>query len=350
MTARTFWAAPEIAKAGYKVFPVKGKASSVTGGFYAATTDPSQIAAWIEDGHGDHDIAIPTGIVSGVVVIDADSPETYAEMEASYGLPTVKTRRGGHWWFRHPRTGKMTSAIIKESLDRKGDSGYVVVPPSRGRTWTNGIPDIDALPPLPKELREEKQPSPGRVRADPGFEIPTGSRNATLTSIAGSLRRRGLGESAICAALLGINVQSCSPPLEAAEVQKIARSVARYEPGTAAAEVPHIGDRVFIGKDILHGIEPPDELVQDIILTGRVSSIYSGSGVGKTFLMLWIILRVIEQGLSVIVFDKENRRRIIAERLEALGADPEQLDKYLHYYHRQAYPATEPNSKRSRSS
>ena len=95
---------------------------------------------------------------------------------------------------------------------------------------------------------------------------------------------------------------------------------------------PTIEGRILIGKDIREGIDPPDELVQDIILAERVTSIYSGSGMGKTFLMLWIILRVIEQGLSVIVFDKENGRRIIAERLEALGADTEQLDEYLHYF------------------
>jgi hypothetical protein len=99
-----------------------------------------------------------------------------------------------------------------------------------------------------------------------------------------------------------------------------------------------IEGRILIGKDIREGVEPPDELVQDIILAGRVTSIYSGSGMGKTFLMLWIILRVIEQGLAVIIFDKENGRRIIAERLEALGADPEKLDEHLHYYSSPSLP------------
>jgi hypothetical protein len=60
-TQPTFWHAPELAKAGYPVFPVNGKEPTVEGGFYACTTDMSQIAEWIEDGHGDHDMAIPTG-------------------------------------------------------------------------------------------------------------------------------------------------------------------------------------------------------------------------------------------------------------------------------------------------
>jgi putative DNA primase/helicase len=154
----TFFAAPDLAIAGYPVFPTKGKPPSVEGGFYAATTDLSQIAAWIEDGHADHDIAVPTGVVSGIVAIDADSPETFAEMEAKYGPPAFKNRRGGHWLFRHPRDGKVISKGIRKDLDRKGDGGYIVVPPSRDRVWTmDGIPSPEDLPLLPPELRGEKK-------------------------------------------------------------------------------------------------------------------------------------------------------------------------------------------------
>jgi putative DNA primase/helicase len=232
-----FWHAPEIAKAGYKVFPIKGKAPSVAGGFYAATTDLSQLAEWIQDGRGDHDIAIPTGIVSDVVVIDADSPETYAAMEERYGPPTVKTKRGGHWWFRHPRKGKVGSTNIRTHLDRKGDGGYVVVPPSRGRTWTDGIPEKDALPVLPDELREEKrdtEPSGGSAPTI-GAPIPEGQRNVALTSDAGAMRRRGMDEEAIFAALQITNRQRCTPPLDEGEVRSITRSVANYPPAENVA-------------------------------------------------------------------------------------------------------------------
>jgi hypothetical protein len=90
-----FWAAPDLAKAGYPVFPVNGdKRPSVEGGFYAATTDVSQVAEWIIEGREHHDVAFATGIISGVVVLDADTPEAVARMEADYGEPTVRTRRG----------------------------------------------------------------------------------------------------------------------------------------------------------------------------------------------------------------------------------------------------------------
>jgi primase-like protein len=60
--------------------------------------------------------------------------------------------------------------------------------------------------------------------------IPEGERNATLASIAGKLRSRGIGEEAIFAALRVENEQRCVPPLDEDEVREIARSIAKYEP------------------------------------------------------------------------------------------------------------------------
>jgi uncharacterized short protein YbdD (DUF466 family) len=127
--APVFWEAAKLAKAGYPVFPVKDKVPSVEGGFYAATTDLSQVAAWIEEGRAQHDVAFATGLPSGVVVMDADTPEAFEHMRQSHSDPTVKTKRGGHWYFRHPRNGRVKSGKVGAGLDCKGDGGYVAAPP-----------------------------------------------------------------------------------------------------------------------------------------------------------------------------------------------------------------------------
>jgi replicative DNA helicase len=57
-----------------------------------------------------------------------------------------------------------------------------------------------------------------------------GNRNASLASHAGSMRRKGLSSDAIEAALLVINREQCSPPLDDDEVCSIARSIGRYAP------------------------------------------------------------------------------------------------------------------------
>lgn len=72
--------------------------------------------------------------------------------------------------------------------------------------------------------------------------IPAGQRNATLTSLAGTMRRRGMGEEAILAALLAVNAAQCQPPLPQAEVKVIAHSVAGYEPAEPAGEPEHLTD------------------------------------------------------------------------------------------------------------
>jgi len=73
------------------------------------------------------------------------------------------------------------------------------------------------------------KPTPSRAGFVGGV-IPQGERNETLASLAGSMRRRGMSESAILAALKDTNKERCQPPLPDAEVATIARSISRYEP------------------------------------------------------------------------------------------------------------------------
>ncbi len=60
-------------------------------------------------------------------------------------------------------------------------------------------------------------------------QIQEGSRNNALTSLAGSMRYRGMSEEAIFAALKVENESRCETPLPKNEVRAIARSIGRYE-------------------------------------------------------------------------------------------------------------------------
>jgi hypothetical protein len=85
------------------------------------------------------------------------------------------------------------------------------------------------LPALGCAARNGENGAP-RAHVEPGEVIPDGSRDDTLTRMAGAMRAKGFDESAILAALLATNETRCVPPLEAGQVEKIARSVSRYEP------------------------------------------------------------------------------------------------------------------------
>jgi putative DNA primase/helicase len=58
--------------------------------------------------------------------------------------------------------------------------------------------------------------------------IPESSRNNTLASLAGMMRRKGMSAEAIDAALQVMNLQKCTPPLDPSEVTAIANSIGRY--------------------------------------------------------------------------------------------------------------------------
>lgn len=59
-------------------------------------------------------------------------------------------------------------------------------------------------------------------------DIKTSGRNNELTSMAGSMRRKGMAEEAINAALQAENLSRYAPPLDSAEVARIAASIMRY--------------------------------------------------------------------------------------------------------------------------
>jgi hypothetical protein len=98
------------------------------------------------------------------------------------------------------------------------------------------------------ELRTDRQQRSRRGDASSdGKPILEGGRNDTLMSLAGSMRRRGMGLEAIEAALLAENERRCQPPLDDTEVRSIAASAMRYpargERGEEAAPDQADGDQ-----------------------------------------------------------------------------------------------------------
>jgi hypothetical protein len=90
---------------------------------------------------------------------------------------------------------------------------------------------------LLRELAPEK-PSNGHAKtlAD-GEQIAEGGRHTLLVSLGGTMRRRGMSEASIEAALLAENQERCDPPLDEEEVRGIAKRIARYEPAEPTEKV-----------------------------------------------------------------------------------------------------------------
>lgn len=203
--------------------PSPGKHPRVAGGLRSATTDPSTIAAWWARWPGAN-VAVRTGAVSGLVVIDVDPPHggdvTLQDLAERHGaLPAsaaVATGSGGlHLYLAHPgvRVGNNAGTRLGPGIDVRGDGGYVIAPPSRHRSgaayeWTTSPDVVHAVPEwMLERLRPRVHPPlppptwsavpPGRVgawaRAALEGEVARvgaaaeGNRNHTLNRAAFSL-------------------------------------------------------------------------------------------------------------------------------------------------------------------
>lgn len=224
-----------------------GKHPRTQNGMKDATTNIGTIRYWWQKWPYAN-VGIATGLKPGIVVIDIDynhgGDDSLAGLLRTHGpLPeTWESLTGGggrHIFFKHPGGVVKNKVGLAPGIDVRGDGGYIVAPPSvhaSGRTYTwelSATPGEVPLADIPPWLLQLLNTAPHQEPASTSFPdapIPEGLRNNTLTSLAGSMRRRGMGESAIAAALLAKNKHRCQPPLPEQEVRGIAQSVMRYPP------------------------------------------------------------------------------------------------------------------------
>lgn len=239
------WMAEQL---GWRVFPVgpDKKPFPGTHGCHDATNDAEAVRTLFA-AYPNANVAIAMGAASGVFAVDVDVKNGMGwrgleAFEDRYGkLPetlTVDTPSGGkHFLYSYPTGVTVGNKVNIDHLqiDVRGEGGYVVAPPSvlrsgAGYRLAKNAPIADAPQALLNRLTdrhgEQTKVGPTAVTG----AVFEGSRNDTLCSIAGTLRRRGAGTEAIIGALHSFNEAQCEPPLEASEVERIARSVARYAP------------------------------------------------------------------------------------------------------------------------
>ena len=105
------------------------KSPLVAGGFKAATTDPAQIAIWRAQ-FPNCLWGVPTGVVSGIDVLDID-PEGLGWFEGNrHRIPVTRvhrTPRGGlHFFFKHAPGLRCSRGRIAPGVDVRADGGYVI--------------------------------------------------------------------------------------------------------------------------------------------------------------------------------------------------------------------------------
>ncbi|MBD3336436.1 MAG: hypothetical protein GF355_13055 [Candidatus Eisenbacteria bacterium] len=180
-----------LAKLGFSVIPTRhpdhdagtpeGKRGKKPVGkwerFQKERPTPEEIESWERANQG-FNVAVVTGEISRVVVLDVDSEDALRQLEERETTlprtPTVKTGRGYHYYFKHPGASVGNGVAIGEisGLDMRGDGGYVIGP---GSVHENGHryewevrPDEADFAPLPDWLMTLLKKNAGQEESGPG--------------------------------------------------------------------------------------------------------------------------------------------------------------------------------------
>lgn len=177
-------------------------------------------------------------VSSGLIALDFDQPEGYARWKQAHPdlaatLPTAVSGRGIHVFATSPglRSGPLVLAGESSPVgDVLSERKLCVLPPTRHpsgrpRQWLNPLHD------LPQTLTAEQlglaikgQPKRAmEANSGKGAVYGQGERHSALTSIGGTLRNLGLDQGSISVTLHQVNSSQCHPPLDAPEVESIAR-------------------------------------------------------------------------------------------------------------------------------
>lgn len=246
----------------------------------SAVNDVATVREWLAE-----DPSINLGAVakgSPVLVIDIDGPEGEKALKRYGNLPDTRetiTRDGRHLYFRHD--GKIFGSKI--NFEPKLDiiaSGYVLLPESThpdGGRYKSDDPEA-AIAKLPKQIARvilARSKSTTSVQDAGGKQIKKGQRDNRLTSLAGSFRRQGFDDGVIATALHAVNAEHCNPPLKDKEIDKIVRSVMRYDPAD---------EELF---ESMANVTPRevDFLWEPYFVRGAINLLEGDPNVGKTYLL-----------------------------------------------------------------
>ena len=303
---------------------------------------------------------------SGIVIIDLDNDAAIRLWTDRYGIPTTRlarTPRGRHLYYQAPPGIHIPPGTeILPGVDVRGSESYAILPPSilehGNYAWLNDNP----IEPLPDDvlhlLNNAKKERKHHITS--GASFIEGGRNDHLTSMAGSMRRAGFNHSSILAAILEENKIRCTPSLAIREVEAIADSVCRYEPGTttsldpltqlrakAATREPDEAPILYTTLhqyDIQELVNEPapevDWIWESYLAGGKLSILHGEGGLGKSYLTLKIAEAILHPTIhdlngnpvdtgNVIILDGENSKDETHRRIQNTRIRP---DHALHYY------------------
>ena len=148
-------------KKGCCVIPVNQEKKPIVkwAKYQSERSTEAEIRKWWAD-HPNANIGIVTGEISGIAVIDIDTPEGKIAIKEyvpdTIDMPIANTPSGGwHYYFKCPDNKLSNNARVIEGCDLRANGGYIVAPPSQNGNgkryaWLQGLSifekDLPAIP------------------------------------------------------------------------------------------------------------------------------------------------------------------------------------------------------------
>lgn len=328
----------EAAKAyvaqGFSVIPInfgtKMPAISSWEQFQKRLPSETELRDWFQTS-GPKNIAIITGKVSNIVVVDQDGPEgmrSAHKLGINSAYEAITPSGGKHAYFRHPGFEVRNTIKSLPGIDLRGDGGYVLAAPSVFNGKRYFWAKRGEMPVYVPLQQEKKILSPAPVYT----AITQGERHKALVSLAGSMRRRGMEYASILAALRIENETKCQPPLGDYDVSHIADSVSKYQPCATnmsiCSPVVQPETTTFSVKEIIAAPRSVTWVVDQRIPKESITIIGGMQGLGKTWLLLDLALELqvgkkwlgkhLTQVGKVLYIDEESSVSLLKSRLAKL--------------------------------
>lgn len=179
-----------------------GKVPTIAWGeFQTRLPTEDELVAWF--GREPMNLAVVTGAISDVVVVDVDNREAlrWAVRHLSYTPWQTQTSKGFHLWYRHPgdrvanRVGVETEDGRRLAIDVRGDGGYVIAPGSLHASGVTYRFAGDWSVPRDQVPRFWAGWLPRRVRSAPASSLPrpTGDIHARARRYLAAIPRPVIG-------------------------------------------------------------------------------------------------------------------------------------------------------------
>jgi group I intron endonuclease len=225
-------AAQEYLDLGFSIIPIAKGSKEPPKGFkwkpyQQIQPTPEEVESWFEQ-WPDIQIALVTGMISGIGAIDADGPKGIKWLKETAPATSVyqKTAKGWHAFYKLTYPVYNRSRFLPE-LDVRGQGGYVLIAPS---AHTNGT-KYELIFPIESQGWEDITEfpydlvQPDHIKSTITLEpVTEGERNDTLARIVGKYIAKGLNIDEITNLCTGWNL-SCAAPLPQKELETTVTSI-----------------------------------------------------------------------------------------------------------------------------